>query len=329
VFFLHRKKPSSSVAAEKAHHTYSIKSYWTTLLIFGLAAAMNHMMLLLIQLADSFTFVPQLTQFGGTSTSEAKELKGVFDRGQPLIQLVTVLGSSIALAIIPAISNEKRKTNKTKIYTYIGTAFVTGFYIVVGAIIGLLLLFPEVNRLLFQNEQGTVELRILMLTIIFSTLTIIGSTVLQGFGYIKRTASFIAIAFMIKWVGNTLFIPLYGMKGAAIATISSLFFLFLLVMVEMHRKLPQLKIYQYIRWRSVSTASFILLIYVGAWQLFVPESILASRLILLFYVCVVSISGGILYLVILIRTGAFTESQLKLLPKSSLLLRLTKRGNKR
>lgn len=326
IFFLRGKNKSSSLS-EISHNHYPIKTYWKTLLIFGIAAAMNHMTLLLIQLADSFTFVPQLMQFG-TSTLEAKELKGVFDRGQPLIQLVTVLGSSIALAIIPVISDEKRKTDKTKVYTYIGTAFVTGFYIVVGAIIGLFLLFLEINRLLFQNDQGTAELRILMFTIIFSTLAIIGSTVLQGFGYIKRTASFIAITFIIKLAGNSVFIPLYGMKGAAVATVLSLFFLFLFVMFEMNRKLPKLKIHLYIRWRSVFIASFILFIYVSAWQLLVPESFLASRLVLLLYVCVVSISGGLLYLIMLVRTSAFTDSQLKILPKSSLLLRLTKRGNK-
>lgn len=35
---------------------------------------------------------------------EAKEWKGVYDRGQPLLQLGTVVANSFALALVPVIS---------------------------------------------------------------------------------------------------------------------------------------------------------------------------------------------------------------------------------
>ncbi|MFS0749650.1 putative polysaccharide biosynthesis protein [Oceanobacillus sp. 1P07AA] len=312
---------------QNSDNRFSIKPFISTVLILGIAAAMNHMTLLFIQLADAITFVPQLSEFG-TGNIVAKELKGVFDRGQPLIQVVTVLGSSIALTILPAISEEKLKTEKSHVYTYVRTAFLTGFYIVIGAVIGLLLLFPEINRLLFQNEQGSVELRVLMLSVVFATLAIIGSTVLQGFGYIKRTALFIAITFLIKWIGNFLFIPSLGMLGASISTVCSLLCLFLLIMMEIRRKLPELHIHRSIQWKSILIAAVALSFYVWICKFMVPEIWLDSRVFLLLYLLAISLSGGIIYFIIILRMQGFTKRQLQLLPKSTLLLRLMEKRKK-
>ncbi|OEH56592.1 low temperature requirement protein B [Oceanobacillus sp. E9] len=326
VFYVKERNQLQSFP-KNSDNSFSIKPFISTVLILGIVAAMNHMTLLFIQLADAITFVPQLLEFGWGNI-EAKELKGVFDRGQPLIQLVTVLGSSIALTILPMISEKKLKTEKLHVYTYVRTAFLTGFYIVIGAVIGLLLLLPEINRLLFQNEQGSIELRVLMLSVVFATLAIIGSTVLQGFGYIKRTALFIAITFFIKWIGNQLLIPNLGMMGAAIATVCSLLCLFLLIMMEIRRKLPELHISRSIQWKSIFVAAGILTFYVCIWKLFIPEIWLGSRLFLLIYLMAVCFSGGIIYFIFILRMQGFTKHQLQLLPKSTLLLRLAEKRNK-
>src|SRR5690625_5548044 len=82
---------------------YSWRSYGKTLLLFGVVASLNHMILLLIQFADVFTLVPQLIK-NGLASIEAMELKGVFDRGMPLIQLGTVIGSSFGLALVPSVA---------------------------------------------------------------------------------------------------------------------------------------------------------------------------------------------------------------------------------
>src|SRR5699024_2619708 len=83
---------------------YSYLVPWTvsvkTIIMFGIVASLNHMILLVVQLADVFTLLPGLLQYGLTR-GEAMQAKGVFDRGQPLIQLGAVLGSSFALALIP------------------------------------------------------------------------------------------------------------------------------------------------------------------------------------------------------------------------------------
>src|SRR5699024_9605509 len=89
-------------------NTYPIpwRYYMKTLFTFGLFFALNHMVLLIIQFADTFTLFPRLLDFG-LDSGEDMEAKGIFDRGQPFIQLGTVLGSSFAFALIPRISPER------------------------------------------------------------------------------------------------------------------------------------------------------------------------------------------------------------------------------
>src|SRR5699024_11232669 len=79
---------------------------------------LNHMILLVVQLADVFTLLPGLLQYGLTR-GEAMQAKGVFDRGQPLIQLGAVLGSSFALALIPNLSKNKWLTQPRIMYQQI------------------------------------------------------------------------------------------------------------------------------------------------------------------------------------------------------------------
>src|SRR5690625_5198215 len=148
------------------------------------------MVLLIIQFADVFTLVPGLMKYG-LSNIEAMEAKGVFDRGQPLIQFGTVLGSSFALALIPTISKKELQKEPKKLSGYIQGALLFSFYLVAGAVIGLIAIFPETNALLFQNTKGTMTLQILAIAIFLSSISITISSILQGLGYFKRTAGFI------------------------------------------------------------------------------------------------------------------------------------------
>src|SRR5690625_2742205 len=167
------------------------------------------MFLMIIQFADTFTLVPSIRDYG-LEKIEAMAMKGVFDRGQPLIQVGTVVGSSFALALIPNLTREKSKSLSNARYESVQSALNFSFYLSFGAMLGLVLIFPETNVLLFQNDEGTSSLRILALSILLSSLAITGTTILQGLGYFKRTAGFILFAFFVKWIGNQMLVPFLG-----------------------------------------------------------------------------------------------------------------------
>ena len=72
-------------------------------LVHGTAVCLSGMMLILFQLIDSFSLYTLLVQ-SGFEMEQAKALKGIFDRGQPLIQLGTVAAASFSLALVPLVS---------------------------------------------------------------------------------------------------------------------------------------------------------------------------------------------------------------------------------
>ncbi|MFD1068160.1 putative polysaccharide biosynthesis protein [Oceanobacillus locisalsi] len=323
LFFYYKNRYASHAVMQVSPRGETVpwKKYIKTLLLFGIAAAMNHMTLLLMQLADTFTFVPKLIA-EGTGEIAAKEMKGVFDRGQPLIQVVTIIGSSIALAIIPAISYQKLKEQRKQVMNHIQTALHIGIFIAIGAVIGLFIIFPEVNQLLYKNTQGTSVLRILIVAIAMSTISIIGASILQSLGMIVRTAVFIGISFIVKVCSNLILIPLFEMYGASIATVVSLSVLLFLVVMELYRKLPNMPLFRSVSWKSLMMASAAMVAYLLIMQGIFSAFVIEIRWLLFIYVLFISASGAVLFLFLLLKTGGLTESQIRILPKSAYLLRI-------
>lgn len=295
--------------------------YLRILFTLGIVGALNHMVLLIIQFADVFTLVPHLMQYG-LSNLESMEAKGIFDRGQPLIQLGTVLGSSFALALIPAISKRRLTENPDDTIVYIQGSLLFSFYLAAGAVIGLILIFPEVNMLLFKDIKGTSSLQILSLSILLSSVSITTSSILQGLGYFKRTAVFILVAFLVKWFANILFVPLWGIVGSAIATVLSLLTLCVVVLFDLSRKLPDLKLLQEFNIQAFLKASMGMVGYLLVIRFFIPYEMITSRAILLFYVMFVAIIGAMIYLLLLLRCRAFTERELAMLPYASKFIKV-------
>lgn len=321
--FFVKRKPIS----KHPHGTIPWNFYVRTVLTLGIAAALNHMVLLLIQFADAFTLLPGLMQHG-FSKIEAMEAKGVFDRGQPLIQLGTVLGSSFALALIPSISKQKLKNDSAEFYHYIRTSMLFSFYLAAGATIGLIVIFPEANQLLFQNDKGTLDLQVLVLSIFICSMAITSASILQGLGYIKRTAGFVLIALFVKWIGNQLLVPFLGITGSAAATVFSLFVLCAAVLFELNRKLPELQFFRKIKWAALLKASLAMIVFLLLADYIFTNTFSTNRLTLLMYVILIAVTGGFLYIFSLLKGRAFKESELKMLPYASFFIRIHNGRNK-
>ncbi len=287
----------------------------------GIAAAMNHSVLILMQLADTFTLVPGLTADGWTKL-EAMAAKGVFDRGQPLIQLGTVLGSSFALTLLPAVSGEITAKDSKALHLPVQRALAVSFYLAAGATVGLMVIFPEANRLLFQNDDGTGSLRILVMAILLSSIGITAASILQGLGYVKQTAFFVAAAFVIKVLGNVMLVPRLGITGSALATVIGSAFLAALMLITLKQKMPQLALGKQVNWRALLLAITGMVAFLAGMD-WLMEPII-SRAGLLLYVLFISVTGGAVYLLLLLRQGAFRKTDLSMLPLAGLWIRLHK-----
>src|SRR5690625_252073 len=293
------------------------KNYLYTVVVVGLVASLNHMILLLIQLADTLTLIPALQQFG-LSKLNAMAMKGVFDRGQPLIQLGTVIGSSFALSLIPAATKNRHHKNRHQTNSMTETLTLS-FYLAMGATVGLVLIFPETNLLLFKDLSGTFSLQVLALATILSTVAVTAIAVLQGEGVVLRTALYIIIAFIVKGVSNLLLVPNLGITGSALATVLSLFVLMILVMYELNKFYALRTILRSLHWLSLVKAITAMASYILILKYFLPVAWLGDRLILLFYVVFVVMSGSLIYLIVLAKNRALTTEQRASLPFSRFL----------
>lgn len=304
IFYFLKEKPYQRTPIEEIPWSY----FWRSIVIVGIVAVFNHMILLLIQLVDVFTLIPHLTMHG-YEKNEAMILKGIFDRGQPLIQLGAVLGSSFALALLPNVSAHRVVGKNQELESSIHEALSVTLYIAIAATVGLILIFPETNTLLYENTKGTGSLQILSLAILLSALTITIATILQGLNDYKRTALYIFFAFMMKWLLNGILIPHFSIRGSALATVFSLLFLSFLLTVRLKKVFPDLRLFQVFRWRALGGALLGMVTIVQFFRLLLPYELLPSRLFLLLYVLFMITIGATVYFYLLYRLQAFKNVQ--------------------
>lgn len=297
-------------------HTYLIpwKFYMKTMLVFGLVFALNHMLFIFIQLADVLSLIPMLIKHGLVAET-AMISKGVFDRAIPLIQLGVVIGSSFAVALIPMMSDGH--TKKEKLET-IQQALSLCVHISAGATVGLVVLFPEINLLLFKSFDETFSLRIFSLATILLAFMMTVNPILQTVGKHWQTIIYIVMVFMMKILFNFLFVPKLGLIGASLATIITVGLLAVVQFLQLKRIFPGQPLLRNLKWKTFSLAIIVMVIYLFIWKWFVPFSML-PRTWLLCYVLLLVISGAIIYFLILLRYKAFSEKQIKALPFSSIL----------
>ena len=263
----------------------SYKDIIPTIIGSGLIISMNHMLLLLMQMADAFTVVTGFLKMG-ISLAEATELKGVIDRGQPLLQLVTITGSSLVMAIVPSISKQHLITDRQNTIQVMQQAIHYCMYISIGATAGLMLLMPEINELFFQDRQGVVPLRILSIALLFSPVIIVIVQILQGFGYRKRIAVIFFAGLWMKVILNFWLTPLLGTAGNALATVITLLAIFIYVANLLERHLYQYKASAIFRlpWMKILLAMFVMIGALGLIQWTNLASLFHHRLMLFLYV---------------------------------------------
>lgn len=311
-----RKSPLSRSSTQS---NIPYKKLIRTILVVGLFFCVNYMMLLFLQLADALTLVPNLQQ-AGSSLQEAKAAKGVFDRGYPLIQIGTVVGSSIALALIPAITRQRLEKRKEETYSDARSAVKFSFLFSLAATVGLLMVMPYVNVSFFRTIDGTEALRILSLVTLFGSLSLTYSSLLQGFSIVGRPALAVILAFFIKIGANEMLVPTYGIKGSAVASVLAVLFICLFNYISLKRHFT-LRLKHHIPWRQVgySIGAMFLVVW-GASFLYKTLIPLTERLAYV-GVTLFTVSLGVLtYFIVLLKTGAFSKEELSQFPFSESIL---------
>ncbi|WP_102273305.1 putative polysaccharide biosynthesis protein [Cytobacillus massiliigabonensis] len=290
------------------------------LLFQGFAVCISSMLLVFIQMADSLNLYSILHSSGFTSEG-AKGLKGIYDRGQPLIQLGTVVATSMSLSLVPMITSEKLREQVEYMHDKIRLALQIGLFIGVGATFGLWSIIKPTNQMLFENSEGSEVLGVLCLLILFTSIIITATAILQGLGNFLFPACIILGGFGVKYGLNMVLVPFFDTMGAAIASIITLCMVMFLLLYRL-RIVLKTSILS-IRFILVVSAAalamtFVLKLYLYTTGLFPTFD--HDRLFAGFQAVSAVIIGAIVYLWIVIKGRTFKEEELAMLPFGSKLL---------
>ncbi len=200
--------------------------------------------LLFIQMIDSFTIIHQLIKI--TTSEEAMVIKGVYDRGLPIIQSAVFFVSPLLSSVIPHVQYKKDY----------GKLFMFILYLALPATIGLIFVLKDLNQFLFQDTKYTSVLQINAVVVLLYALFLTYTSMIKNN---KIIFSVISCGLIIKLLGNMILIEPYGISGAAFSSVLC-FIIMLLLMVIINNNHLKLEIYLLIKIILSSLFMFSLLI---------------------------------------------------------------------
>ncbi|PLR80250.1 polysaccharide biosynthesis protein [Bacillus canaveralius] len=330
-FFIYKRKQQKLCRISFSYHEWTeAKDIAKALTVQGFAICISGMLLIFLQLADSLNLYSLLVS-SGIDGDEAKKLKGIYDRGQPLLQLGTVVATSLSLSLVPLIASSafrhKKELLKKKIALALQISIVAG----AGATFGLSVIIRPVNQMLFENTLGSNVLVLLSLIILMSSVIITISSVLQGLGFSLYPAVVILLGFAGKWMLNIWLVPVFGTMGAALASNISLVFMLILMIVKLRNETG----ITFLPARFYLITGFALAVMVAALKVFlwgtgaIGFSGETNRIGAAAQALLGAGLGGFLYLSVILKGSVFKEEELVLFPLGSRLSWLLPNRNRR
>jgi len=193
---------------------------------------------ILLQLIDSFSVMRGLTR-QGLPIDFAKSLKGVYDRGQPLVQLGLVVATSFSATLLPALTAALAKRQLIEFKRQTRAMVHVSLALSMAATVGLVALMPQINRLLFGSMEGTTALRVYVMSILFAALITTYTSVLQSLDQYAAMILGIVMGLVTKMLLNYQMVVQFGINGASLTTVLSLAVMFAIMWIGSPEDLRQ------------------------------------------------------------------------------------------
>jgi O-antigen/teichoic acid export membrane protein len=293
------------------------------LLFQGLMICLSGMLMIFIQLADALNLYSLLVS-NGMKEDLAKGIKGIYDRGQPLIQLGTVAATSMSLTLVPLISRARLAAKQEELHDKIELALKVSVVIGVGASAGLWAIIEQTNTMLFENGLGSSVLGVLSFIILFTSIMSTIIAIMQGLGSLLFPAIAVVASFPIKYGLNIILIPVFGTMGAAVSSLMTLGLVCCLLLVRF-RKMSIGPVFSWGYLRIVLLATVAMLLFLKSYLYitgFFVNFLELERIGAALQSLSAVFLGGLLFLLIIIRGRVFLIEELSLFPLGSKLIHL-------
>ncbi|WP_438314098.1 putative polysaccharide biosynthesis protein [Sporosarcina sp. FA9] len=293
------------------------------LTLVSLSVSASSLILLLFQLVDSFT-VFQIMLSNGFVETTAMKTKGVYDRGQPLVQMGILIASTLALAIVPLIAHHTAKRNGRSEVPFIRLTFRTAFLFGWAAASGLALVLPYVNEMLFETRDGSLVLIIFVFQVFWLSLILPLTAMLQGAGKVIIPAVLLLGGLLIKVCLNIILVPSFNVAGAAIS--GNVGFAVITVGLLLYfKKIWPIKLAELHFYRTIIGATGLMYVVLIPWML-VADRFLFNGLHPRIGATIISLTavvlGATLFLIVILKSRIMAEKEWFLLPFGKRLARL-------
>ncbi len=165
--------------------------------------------------------VPQRLEVAGYSVRQATELFGYLNgMAVPLINLATILTASLAVSIVPAISEARALKQTERIYNQTAAGIRIANFVCFPAFVVIFFLATPISSLIYNAPGAGPAVMISAVSIILLGMHQVSTGVLQGLGHTTIPMVNMTLAAVVKIFLNWTLtaIPAFGIMGAAWAT---------------------------------------------------------------------------------------------------------------
>ena len=255
--------------------------------------------------------VPQRLEVAGYSVHQATELFGYLTgMAVPLVNLATILTASLAVSIVPAISEARALKDTTRIYRQTAAAVRISNFVCFPAFVIVFLLATPIASLIYNAPGAGPAVMISAVSIILLGLHQVSTGVLQGLGHttIPMVNMILAAAAKVALNWTLTAIPWLGIMGAAWATAAdmgvaafiNLYFIYKYIGYKM--ELGQLS-------KTISSAAVMAVVVK-----FFYDFTLAEFDVAVFSLFGAVIVGCVVYIAVMALIGGMLEEDMKRIP---------------
>ena len=191
-------------------------------------------LMILFQFIDSFTVFNGLMD-AGFPRDFSMAMKGVYDRGQPLVQLGLVVGMGFSMTSLPLLRKWALKGQWREWTENAASVIRMTVLLASAASVGLAAVMPWMNYTLFTDFEGTQALQILVMSVFLASFIYCLHMILQSTNQPDKGFLLLLIGLFFKLLVNQFVVRHMGIVGSSIVTVFSLLIISVFMMQQIEK----------------------------------------------------------------------------------------------
>ena len=326
LLFLYRPVMRRQLKKDKTGREDSFGKIAAVLTITILPIVLSSTVYNISSVLDNYLFASGLRALGEEDQMAA--LWGVFGEYHLLFNIPVALANALSSSLIPALANAAAMRDRKAAVQRTRTAIRFSMIIAIPAAVGLSVLAEPICNLLFASHDNELLIKLMAAgsaAVVFFSLSTMTNAILQGTNHMSAPLIHSAIAL----IPHVLFLIIFQrVMGLGIYSVVYSNVLFALVVCILN----QLAIRKYLRYRQEYKKTFLVPIacsaimgfaafgaYTAIYSL-LPEDMASGRLGIILALCPAILAAVLIYGVLLLRFGGFSDKELKEMPMGTRLL---------